>query len=132
ENKMPTYSNTKYLSLPQQVSKNKNDIQALQGNQADISNLIPKTEKAAPLGVATLGADGKVPSAQLPANPGNFLPLAGGRMQGSVDMDGFDISTAGSVDTGSVFTNEINSLSADIKVAKPLDMENHKIVDVAK
>ncbi len=53
-------------------------------------------------------------------------------MQGSVDMDGFDISTSGSVETGSVFTNEINSSSADIKVLKPIDMENHKIVDAAK
>ena len=84
------------------------------------------------MGVATLGADGKVPSAQLPANPGNFLPLAGGMMAGSVDMDEYNITTAGSVETGSVFTDEINSFSADIKVAKALDMENNKIVDVAK
>ena len=33
---------------------------------------------------------------------------------------------------GQVFTDEINSFSADIKVAKALDMENNKIVDVAK
>ena len=84
------------------------------------------------MGVATLDATGKVPSAQLPANPGNFLPLTGGTMQGSFDMDYFDISTAATVETLQVFTNEINSLSPDIKVVKPLDMDNNKIIDVAK
>ena len=129
---MPTYSNTKYLSLPQQVSKNKNDIQALQGNQADISNLIPKTEKAAPLGVATLGADGKVPSAQLPTNSGNFLPLTGGTMQGDIILNGYNIWGVSGLETTVIFTDYINSSAGAIEVLQPLMMNNKKIMDTQK
>lgn len=129
---MPTYETTKFLSLPQQVNKNKKDIETLQQNQADISNLIPNTEKGQPLGVATLDATGKVPSAQLPSNPGNYLEKTGGRMEGSIDMDGHDITEARLIDTGSVFTNDIDSLSGDINVLKPLGMNNNKITGAAK
>ena len=53
---------------------------------------IPLTEKGAAGGVATLDATGKVPAAQLPANPGNFLPISGGTMEGNINVDGYDLS----------------------------------------
>ena len=129
---MPTYETTKFLSLPQQVNKNKNDIKTLQDNQADISNLIPNTEKGQPLGVATLDITGKVPSAQLPANPGNFLPLAGGTMEGNINVDGHDLSGANTVDAVQVVINQIDSLNGEVQVQVPLVMNNNKIEGASK
>lgn len=45
---------------------------------------IPKTEKGAQNGVATLGADKKVPKEQLPEM--NYLPLTGGTLTGPVNI----------------------------------------------
>lgn len=89
-------------------------------------------EKGQPLGVATLDASGKVPSAQLPSNPGNFLPLAGGTMAGNIDMDGYNITVAGLVQTGAIFTNDIDSLSSEIQVGVPLRLNNNKITGADK
>lgn len=129
---MPTYETTKFLSLPQQVNKNKNDIKELQDNQADISNLIPNTEKGQPLGVATLDAAGKVPSAQLPANPGNFLPIAGGLMEGSIDMDGYDLTNVNGIQSSVAFIEEIDAVNGETQVQVPFRMNNNKITGAAK
>lgn len=129
---MPTYETTKFLSLPQQVAKNKNDIKTLQDNQADISNLIPNTEKGQPLGVATLDITGKVPAAQLPANPGNFLPVSGGTMEGNINVDGYDLLAANTIEGAQVVINQIDSLSGEVQVQVPLVMNNNKIEGAAK
>lgn len=93
---------------------------------------IPVTEKGQANGVPTLDATGKVPPAQLPANPGNFLPLSGGTMNGDINMDGNYIESAAFISTSSLSTSYISSPGSDIKIVRTLDMENHKIVDVAK
>lgn len=132
---MPTYETTKFLSLPQQVNKNKKDIETLQQNQADISNLIPNTEKGQPLGVATLDINGLVPPAQLPANPGNFLPLAGGTMTGILNMGSEDIVSAQSVDSGVILSNNIRgrtNTTNPILIENPISMNNKKITNTAK
>jgi hypothetical protein len=129
---MPIYETTKFLSLPQQVAKNKNDIKTLQDNQADISNLIPNTEKGQPLGVATLDITGKVPAAQLPANPGNFLPISGGTMEGNINVDGYDLLNANNIQGAQVVINQIDSLSGKVQVQVPLVMNNNKIEGAAK
>lgn len=47
---------------------------------------LTRKEKGAPGGVAELDESGKVPEEQLPTMP--FLPLAGGTMEGAIEMDG--------------------------------------------
>lgn len=129
---MPTYETTKFLSLPQQVNKNKNDIETLQQNQADISNLIPNTEKGQPLGLATLDATGKVPPAQLPANPGNYLEKTGGTMEGSINMDGYAITNVNTIQSLVAFIEEIDAVNGETQVQVPLRMNNNKITGADK
>ena len=98
---------------------------------------IPVSEKGQANGVPTLDASGKVPAAQIPVNPGNFLPLDGGQMSGNIDLDTNEIYGALSIDSytldaSQLFINRIDSFDEDIKVNKPFDMENNKIVDVRK
>ena len=129
---MPTYESAKFLSLPEQVNKNKKDIKVLQDNQADISNLIPKTEKAQPLGVATLDITGRVPAAQLPANPGNFLPLAGGTMAGDINLNNREITNGNTIAANQIITDAIQSPGGELEVFAPIFMDGNKIKGVAK
>lgn len=129
---MPTYETTKFLSLPQQVNKNKKDIETLQQNQADISNLIPNTEKGQPLGVATLDINGLVPPAQLPPNPGNFLEKNGGTMEGSINMDGYDLTNVSAIQSSFAFIEEIDSINGETQVQVPFRMNNNKITGADK
>ena len=101
----------------------------------DISNLIPNTEKGQPLGVATLDITGKVPSAQLPAKPGNFLPIAGGTMTGTLNMGSKDIVSAQSIDSGLILSNNLRgrtNTTNPILIENPINMNAKKITNAAK
>jgi len=73
-----------------------------------------------------------VPAAQLPANPGNFLPVSGGTMEGNINVDGYDLLAANTIEGAQVVINQIDSLSGEVQVQVPLVMNNNKIEGAAK
>ncbi len=58
-----------------------------------IKGLVSSSEKGKPNGVASLNAQGQVPSEQLP--PLNYLPLTGGTVNGAVEADDFTATSTG-------------------------------------
>jgi hypothetical protein len=62
-----------------------------------IATLVPLSQKGAADGVASLGADGKVPEAQLPAMPNgeDYLLKSGGTMTGAINMGAQKITNLG-------------------------------------
>jgi hypothetical protein len=73
-----------------------------------------------------------VPPAQLPANPENFLPISGGTMEGNINVDGYDLLNANTIQGAQVVINQIDSLSGKVQVQVPLVMNNNKIEGAAK
>ena len=73
-----------------------------------------------------------MPAAQLPANPGDFLPISGGTMEGNINVDGYDLLNANTIQGAQVVINQIDSLSGKVQVQVPLVMNNNKIEGAAK
>jgi hypothetical protein len=74
-----------------------------------VNALVPISQKGVADGVASLGADGKVPAEQLPTIPNgsDYLPVAGGTMTGAIAMGSAKITSLGApTDTTDAATKE--------------------------
>lgn len=69
-------------------------LQALDAAKASTAEVIPVSEKGAPSGVATLGSDGKVPTAQLPAAGASGVTSVNGDAGPDVVLSAADVGAA--------------------------------------
>jgi hypothetical protein len=82
---------------------------------------LPRAEKGAALGVASLGADGKVPTAQLPAGSGGGAVDSVNGQTGVVELDAADVGAqpAGDYATNSALTSAVAAAVAALVAGAP-------------